>query len=309
MSTGMKWFELEIEVDPEGAEAVSEVFARYGYNQGVAVQQNVRCTGEEGQYVVETAKPVVVRTYLPAGKDAKGKIKAIERELWFLNAIRPLGDLRVRRRTDEEWAETWKEFFPVLHLGRRLVIKPSWLEYSPQPDELIIELDPGMAFGTGLHPSTRMVLELLEETIQPGQEVLDVGTGSGILALAAVKLGARRVLAMDTDPVAVKVAKGNVKNNEAGSIITVQQGSAGTVPEGSGSPPAFDLVLSNIVANVIIDLAPDFHKLLRSGGHIIASGIIAHRLDDVLAALRAAGLELATERREDDWVALVAWKP
>ncbi len=305
----MKWYELEIEVDAEGAEVVSEVFARHGYNHGVSIQENVRSTGEDGQYVVETTKPVLVRTYLAASKGAKGKVKAIERELWFLNSIRPLGELKVRER-DEEWVDTWKEFFPVLHIGRRLVIKPSWLDYSPQPDELAIKLDPGMAFGTGLHPSTRMVLELLEETIQPGQEVLDVGSGSGILALAAAKLGARHVLAVDTDPVAIKVAKGNVKNNGEGSIITVRQGSAGTVLAlGGQSPPVFDLVLANIVANVITDLAPDVQKLLRSGGHLIASGIIAQRLDDVIAALGATGLELVAERREDDWVALVVRKP
>lgn len=304
----MKWLELEVEVDSEGAEAVSALFARYGYNQGVAIHENVRPVDEDGRYVVDPTKPKVVRTYIPAGRGARGRLKALERELWFLNSIHPLGVLKVRERDDEEWIDKWKDFFPVLHIGRRLVIKPSWQEYSPKPDDRVVELDPGMAFGTGLHPSTRMVLELLEDLIRPGAEVLDIGTGSGILALAAAKLGAARVLAVDTDPVAVKTAMRNVKNNELSGVVKVEKGSAGTLLEKAPESgiPSFDLVLANIVASVIIDLAPAIARLLRPGGKVIASGIIATRLDEVLGALEAAGLRRAGERRTDDWVTVVA---
>jgi ribosomal protein L11 methyltransferase len=307
----LKWLELEVIVDNEAVEPVSALFARFGYNEGVYVQEHVESKGEEGEYTVDLNKPSIVRTYIPAGEAAKEIVEIIERELYYLNMIRPVGEMHVRERSDEEWVDAWKEFFPVLHVGRRLVIKPSWLEYEPKEGEAVIEIDPGMAFGTGLHPSTRLVLEFMEEYVKPGDAVADIGTGSGILSLAAAKLGACMVWAVDNDPVAAQVATKNVESNALEDVIVVKEGSSDTVladKERQASMPLFDVVLANIVARVIIDLSSDFRTLLRPGGHLLAAGIIIDRRDDVVKDLEDNGFQVVREQHEGDWVAIVGQK-
>jgi ribosomal protein L11 methyltransferase len=202
---------------------------------------------------------------------------------------------------EEDWSEAWKKHFVVHRPARHVVIKPSWLEYPPQPGEVVVELDPGAAFGTGLHPTTMLCLEALEDIVRPGMRVYDVGTGSGILAIAAARLGAARVVAVDTDPVAVRVARENVERNGLGGRVEVAEGSA--TPEVSGG---FDLVLANIVANTIVQLAPSLRAALRPGGALVVSGIIRGRTPEVRAALRAAGLRNIVSRRSGDWLALRA---
>jgi ribosomal protein L11 methyltransferase len=260
---------------------------------------------------------------------------------------------------EEDWATAWKEFYHPMRFGRRLVVKPSWRVFQAGPDDLVIELDPGMAFGTGLHQTTAMCLALLEDYVRPGATVLDQGTGSGILAIAAARLGARRVIAVDCSEVAVAAARENVARNGLSSAIQVLHGDTPHPPppspsRGEGEPPlpspasgrgvggegpsplsrvqgrvgshevgglqtppgvravssalpaAYDLIVANIIANVIIALAAPFAAVLRPGGVLLAAGIIRDREDDVRAALGAAGL--AVERREarDEWITLVA---
>jgi ribosomal protein L11 methyltransferase len=202
----------------------------------------------------------------------------------------------------------------VLHVGRRLVIKPTWRDYEQGPNELVIELDPGMAFGSGLHPTTRLCLEALEDLLHPDATVLDVGTGSGILAIAAARLGASHVLALDTDHVAVQVARDNVVLNHVQFAVDVE---LGTIPLPSARsvrrcdfvhPPTADLILANILAETIIEFAPAWAASLNPDGTLIASGIVADRRDAVVNSLIANGLRLVTQRADGDWLACIACK-
>jgi ribosomal protein L11 methyltransferase len=232
-----------------------------------------------------------------------------------------IGELESRQIAEEDWANAWKEHYHVLYLGHRTVIKPSWREYEPRADEVIVELDPGMAFGTGLHPTTRNCLIALEDSLRPGDTVLDVGTGSGILAIAALKLGARQVLALDVSGVAVDAARENAATNGVADVMEVRLATL----EGAGGEPflplpedietlgaeigVFDLVVANIIARVIGQLAPALVRAVRPGGTLIASGIIAERRAMAEEPLQAAGLSDIHELVEGDWITLVGTRP
>jgi ribosomal protein L11 methyltransferase len=219
--------------------------------------------------------------------------------------LQPLPAPRIRFLAETDWAEAWKAGYQVLRVGRRLVIKPTWRDYTPQPGDLIIELDPGMAFGSGLHPTTQLCLEAIEDYLHPGASVLDVGAGSGILAIAAARLGASRVLALDTDPLAVRVARENVALNQLESLIQVQ---VGTVPISRFQSPISDLVVANILAETIVELAPALAASLSPASILVASGIILDRAQVVLASLHRNGLSLIERRADGEWVALVVRK-
>ena len=297
----MRWLELTISAHREAVEALSELLNRCAPG-GVAIEEPIALLDDGQEYRVLLDAPVLVHAYLPAdGTEEHGR-QRIEEGLWHLGQIGPnfVGTLTTRLVAEEDWANAWKAYYHVLHLGRRTVIKPSWRDYTPQPGEVVLELDPGMAFGTGLHPTTRLCLEALEQQVRPGMRVLDVGTGSGILALAAARLGAASVLALDISSVAVEAAQGNVRANGLEEQITVRLGS---VEEVAGE--RYDLVVANIIARVIADLAPALVAALAPGGTLIASGIIEERLPLAADALRAAGLSEIEERRDGDWVMLV----
>jgi ribosomal protein L11 methyltransferase len=215
-----------------------------------------------------------------------------------------MSEPRTRELAEDDWAEAWKKFYTILHLGNHLVIKPSWLDYAPRADDLVIELDPGMAFGTGLHPTTRLCMVALE-TYQTGTpKMVDVGTGSGILSITAAKLGAREILALDLDPVAVETAARNVAFNHAQAIVRVERGSL----DAERDCNQFDLLCINILAEVICELAPAVAAALRANGIVIASGILDYKADDVAEALKAEGIAIVEKKQEDDWVALVGRK-
>ena len=290
--TGKSWLEASVQVDGEAAEAVSEVFNRYG--RGGAVL-STDFDDESGNTAV-----VTVKTYLPLDEEGLKTRRRIEEALWHLSQIYPLPPPEFRELTEDDWANAWKKHYHVLHVGQRIVIKPSWQEHQPRPDEVVIELDPGMAFGTGLHPTTRMCLQALEEHLKPGDKVLDLGTGSGILAIAAAKLGAGSVLALDNDPQAVRAARANVQSNGVQDIVTVEPGSLDKAAE------EFELVLVNILARVIVELADQgLVDRVRPAGLMIAAGIIEEQEAEVTAALGEHGLEIVERRQEKDWVTLV----
>ncbi len=323
----MSWIELSVECDHEAVESVSELFATVGYNGGVAIEQPFVGSPDGPDYVIDLKAPVVVRTYVPLDQQAEDARARVEHGLWALGMLRDVGTLQTRTLQEEDWANAWKAHYPVRRIGTRWVVVPSWLSYDPQPGDLVLELDPGMAFGTGLHPTTQLCLRLLEQYGAPGQRVLDLGCGSGILAIGLAKLGAAVVLAVDNDPIAVAATRENVERN--GTVqVEVLEGSLGGGVElphwlgtdwgtqeraaGAGQGPVtlrpsaeFDLIAANILANVHVLLADDLAGALRPGGLLVTSGIIANRAQDVEQAFAAAGLMPVERLDEGDWVALV----
>jgi ribosomal protein L11 methyltransferase len=286
----MEWLEVSVEVEAEAAEAVAEVLSRHAKG-GVAIE-----AGPDGWH----AGPVFVKAYLPVDDELWGKKKDIEEGLWHLGQIRPIPEPSFRSVAEQDWTEAWKERLKVLHIGDHIVIQPSWLDYDGQPEDVVIRLDPGMAFGTGLHPTTQICLRALEDFLQPGTEVLDVGTGSGILAIAAAKLGAKRVLAVDNDPQAVRIARGNVTENGVRRWVQVEQGS---LPDVSGS---YDLVVVNILTRVIVRLVEEgLAERMRPEAILITAGITIDQAAEVSAAFERGGLELIDQRQQDDWVSLL----
>ncbi|MGB9594364.1 MAG: 50S ribosomal protein L11 methyltransferase [Anaerolineae bacterium] len=295
----MGWLELTQEVDEESAEAVVELFSRYCRGSAVVEQQVGTEDGGE-----PLPHPVTrIRAYLAPSDDQVEVLLLIQQGLWHLSQIHPLPDLQIVRLEDKDWERAWQEHYHVLRIGRRMVIRPSWRAYEPQPDDIVITLDPGMAFGTGLHPSTQLCVQALEDAVRPGMSVLDMGTGSGILAIAAALLGAARVTAIDNDPIAVKAATENVLANGMRNRIDVKLGSVGAV---SGE---FDLIVVNILAHVIQEmLAQDLARHLRPGGQFIAAGILQTQAEDVLRSFAVHSLRLIEQRQEKDWVLLWAEK-
>lgn len=307
----MNWLELSVDVDSEAVEAVSELFTRFGYNGGVVVEQPLGLAAhgpenweDQDQAWVDVSRPVTVSTYLHNDEQAPETRRQIEGGLWHLAQMRQVGPLRVTERDEEDWANTWRAFYVTLRIGKRTVIKPSWLEFTPKEGDVVVDLDPGMAFGTGYHPTTSLCLEALEDYVQPDTNILDLGTGSGILSIAAAKLGGPgvRIFALDIDAVAVGATRENVARNGLNGQIIVEQGS--TTLAADFAP--YNLIVANLLAAIIIDLAKSLHDLLEPGGTLISSGIFHERGDNVIAALEKAGLPVREKKQEGDWLCLIS---
>lgn len=284
----MDWIEASVRVDGEAAEAVSELINRY-VPGGAVIEQNP-----------DAPDSLTVKVFLPP--DVHETRRKIEEGLWHLGQIYPIPEPRFRLLPHQEWAEAWKESFQVLHIGRHVVIKPSWLTYLPDPGDVVVELDPGMVFGTGLHPSSRLCIQAVEDLIQPDMRVLDLGTGSGILAIVAALMGARQVMALDVDELAVKAATANAEANGVAGRVRVELGSI----ERLLPDAAFDLMLVNIVADVILSLVGQgLLSYLARGGWFVGAGILESQTADTLAALGKKSLHEVQVRRERDWVAVV----
>ncbi len=312
------WLELSVTSSPEAVEAVTEVISRY-VQGGVAIEEPYELFDDGQAHAPLPDAPVICRVWIPADNDAEDIQARIENGLSILCMIdaSAVGSLQVKRVAEEDWANAWKEHYQPLKLGRRVVIRPSWRDYQPAAGEVVIDLDPGMAFGTGLHPTTRNCVLLLEEALQPGARVLDVGCGSGILSLAALKLGATSALALDVSAVAVEATRENARINGLAERVDARlatlEGAAGEpyfpLPPGIETLGAeigtYDLVVANIIARVIAQLAPALLRATRPGGALIASGIIQERRDEAVQPLIAAGLKDIREVVEGDWVTLI----
>jgi ribosomal protein L11 methyltransferase len=291
----------------EAVEAVSEILGRVA-SGGVSVEPAFRLVDDGLGARIDPGRPSIVRAYVPARDPAAAERATAEASaaLGHLQAfgLRPIGSLMTRIVHETDWASAWKAHFPVLRVGRRLVVRPTWRRHRAGPEDVVLALDPGMAFGTGLHPTTRLCLAALDDVAADGRidgaRVLDVGCGSGILAIAAAKLGAGSVLGVDTDPIAVEATTANARRNRLARRITARVGSL------PSEHRRFDLVLANLIASLLVTLAGALREELRPGGVLLASGIFVDREPDVRAAFEAAGMEVVRRTAEGDWVALEA---
>lgn len=264
---------------------------------GVWVEHAFTQEDAETDAVIDASRRAAVHAYLPDDMPAALRVRDLR------DALAQAGiaaEVASRYVAEEEWAEAWKEHFHAERYGR-IVVVPSWRDYERRPGEITLTLDPGMAFGTGQHETTRMCLEALDRHVRAGMRVLDVGSGSGILAIAAARLGARPVLALDIDPVCVRVTRENAVANSVGDVVQAREGSLGARWPAGEPAGTFDLVVANILAGVIIDLAADLRRALADHGRLVASGVIASRERDVTEALASAGLRAEAVRAMGEW--------
>lgn len=300
----MKWLEFVVQVPPHLAEAAAAILAHYTEG-GVSIEEPFTALAE-GIIEPRTDQPVRVAAYLSEPAATPARRRALRRALASQLGLQ--AGLTVQLRNEEEWAEAWKQFFHVERFGR-IVIRPSWRTYRPSPGEVVIDLDPGMAFGTGQHPTTQRALLLLDRLVRPGMRVLDLGTGSGILAIAAAKLGAHEVLAVDIDRQAVQVAQANVDRNRVGDTVQVACGSLGSHwPFGKPPTGDFDLVLANTSAATIILLAADLLAALKRSGRLVAGGIIQSYEGEVRRILTSTGAQVLEVIQDGDWYTFLVGK-
>jgi ribosomal protein L11 methyltransferase len=297
------WYQLSVDVDAEAVEAVSELFGRYGFNEGVAIEEPYIQDGDGDNLGIALDKPFTIHTYVPEEDFRPEILEELRHALYFLGQLRGVSDVRVSSLQEEDWANAWKDHFQVHKIGDRVVIRPPWREYGPSDDEVVIVLDPGMAFGTGLHPSTKLSMLGTEQVVKPGDTVLDVGTGSGILAIAALKLGAAKADTVDVESVAVAATAENAERNGVSKRLAAQHGSVGPGEPFFGQQ--YDVVLANIIARVLIDLSEAIVGHTRMDGFIVLAGIIESREQEVIDAFSRIGTEVVTRRFQDDWVSLV----
>lgn len=299
----MRWAEIKAIVCEESVDLIANIMIEEGCG-GVAITgPSVRASGPpELVKDVPVEKHTTITGYLPVDDRLEGKLYNIRYRVRSLPEtgvdIGP-GDINVKPIDDADWAGAWKSFFKPIEVGR-VFIKPSWEDVKTRPEQVIVEIDPGMAFGTGNHPTTQLCLKALQEYIEGGERVLDIGSGSGILAIAAAKLGAAEVVAVENDPVAVKSAEENIRRNNISSIVKMIEADSPTAASGQ-----FDIIVANITANVIISMTSGLAESARPGGLLIVSGLIEEREAEVTSALTRAGFEKSKMGLEDEWVALI----
>jgi len=300
-----RWLEVSMTVDGELAEAVAEVLGRFA-NNGVVVESGVVYNDAEDEGT--PIGPVHIYGYLVADEQLEETRRRLTEALWHLGQIQPLPEPEYRPIADEDWMSSWKKHYHPIPIGERLLILPAWIE-EERPGRAAVRIDPSMAFGTGTHPTTQLCLEVVEAYARPDETVIDVGCGSGILSIAAVKLGARRVLGVDIDRAAVKATRQNAEANEIASRIEVGVGSVDEIRKGMFSLRQAPFVLANILAPVIIRLFDaGLAELVERGGVLALSGILADQSPEVEAVALNQGLTFVERMQSGDWVALVFQK-
>jgi ribosomal protein L11 methyltransferase len=299
----MNWLEVSLTVDGELAESVADVLARFAPN-GVMTEQGVRFVNDEDEGTA--TGPITVRAYLEVNDQLEETRQKIEESLYYLGMITPVPTPTYKQIVDQNWMEAWKQHYKPILIGERLLILPAWLE-SPDPKRIPIKIDPGMAFGTGTHPTTQLCLELMEISTDhlPLTTVIDVGCGSGILSIAALKLGASKVLGVDIDIESVRNSRENADVNEVGEELLLGQGSVTEVLAGQFAFKSAPLVVANILAPVLIRLFDvGLGDLIQPNGEIILSGILDHQAESVIEAGQAKGLKRGEIRQMKDWVSI-----
>lgn len=297
----MKWLEVSLSVNPELAEAVADVLARYAPD-GVALQ--IEDVTEKADSIT-ASKLVNVSAYVQVDQEFREKREKINQGLWHLGQIQSIPSPTYRFIEETDWSEVWKANYKPIPVGEKLLIIPAWYA-TPEGKRRAIVLDPGMAFGTGLHPTTQLCLIAMENHLTPGDSVVDLGCGSGILSIAAILLGARTVLALDTDPIAVQNAHTNIQRNGMTERIRVEKGSLAFLLDDDVSPNSKDLLLANIYATILDDLLESgLIQAVRPQGRLIFSGIMKHQVDEIQAKCISRGAAVLNCRQDGDWVALI----
>ena len=306
----MQWAEVSVDTSHEATDLVSEILQELGA-AGVVIEdpallnEYIRSGLWDYTDLKESEETEVVRVkaYWALDEELEGKLQRLAARLDDLTAHgidKGAGAVSWKAVADEDWAETWKEFFHTEKIGARTVIKPTWEEYEAKAREIVVELDPGAAFGTGQHATTSLCIRALEDLVRPGMTVFDVGTGSGVLAIVAAKLGAKRVEAVDFDPVAVRVARENVRQNGAEDVVHTERSDLLKSVEGEA-----DLIIANIIADIIVRLFGEVKGSLAAGGTMLLSGIIEDRLPDVVEAAALHGFSVEKIEQEKGWAAVV----
>ncbi len=300
------WCELKLAVPAAAAELIAEILQEEGaggivYDDPDILDQVTLADDEIIGKELQESLPsqYELRSYFPVDDRLGERVGVVKERLQELLGSSP--ELTITQIREEDWAEAWKTYFKPELIGQ-VVIKPSWENYQPQGPEIVVELDPGMAFGTGTHPTTRMCVLLLQELVRDSTRMLDIGTGSGILAVTAAKLGANPILASDIDPMAVRIALENARLNGVETQIQAVEGNLLALP----IDEPFELVVANIIANAILEIIPGIPRVLQSGGRFLASGIIAERFPEVAEALHRSGFTIEKSLHQDDWVAVIA---
>ncbi len=294
-----KWVELSIEAPAEYVEPLSHLFLRYGKG-GVVTEEPGGYSPDEGESPPILDR-VTVKTFYPLDDESDARFGRIDVGVRLMSQLTCMSPLTQRVIEEREWADAWKEHFHPLRVGDRLVVAPSWREFAPGEGDVVIRLDPGMAFGTGHHPTTRMCLEEVEALVEPGMEVLDAGCGSGILSIAAALLGARRAFGLDVEEIAVSVAQANAAENRVAGVVSAVVGS---LPHPQVRDGGYDLVLANISAKVGIELAEALASAIRPGGALVVSGFLLKDEEAVRRAYADMGGEVEGRQEEGDWVTL-----
>jgi ribosomal protein L11 methyltransferase len=296
----MYWLEISVEVDGEAAEAVAELLRPYAYADSVIFEQ----LGDQSTADPEALESAIhVKIFVTEDDDSDAFRQKILEAFYHMNRLYPVGEPQFRVLEEDDWATAWRKNYQPFRIGEKIWIQPSWQPVQKTDiDDVVITLDPGMAFGTGLHPTTQLCLQAIEEEVRQDYRILDVGTGTGILAIAAAKLGAHHIIAFDTERQAVLAARENAIRNEVESSLFVFQGTLETL-----NPQPHDLILVNIIAPVIIDLLHHRRLLnyLSSRGKAILSGIISDQVGEVTAAVVRAGGTIIKTQTSGDWFCLM----
>ena len=297
-----RWLEVSLRVTAEQAEAVAEVLGRYAPN-GVVVEQPVTKNSRGEAVALENTCRVCA--YLFLDESTETTRHNLEQSLWYLSRIQPLPAPEYRTVNDQDWMAAWKQHYQPVKIGSRLVIVPAWLS-SEFPGRIAVRINPGMAFGTGAHPTTQLCLQALEDLVKPGITIIDIGCGSGILTAAALLLGASHALAMDIDPAAVAATRENAELNQVADRLEVSRGSVQHLlnnPAGFNPAP---LVVANILSGILLKLFEDgLGNLVTDEGCLVLSGILAEQTSQILAASENAGFAFERELAQEDWRALV----
>ena len=301
----ISWLEVSVSCDGELAESVAEVISRY-VTQGVVTETNVRY--DETEEIPMPYGLIKVYGYLLNDETVEEKRKQIEQGLWYLNMIQPVPEPQYQIIHNQDWMESWKERYHPIQVGERLLVLPAWLE-NPYPERIAVKIDPSMAFGTGTHPTTQLCMQMAESVIKPGDTVIDVGCGSGILSIAAAKLGASHILAVDTDHPSVVSTFKNAQANQVEDKIEIGEGSVTVLLNNNFSIQSAPVVLVNILAPIIIRLFDDgLGELVNPGGKLVLSGILDKQAGQVREAAEKQGFTFLEQIYINDWISMILEK-